>query len=488
MTGLYPPRSIAYAFLFVFASYTHGMMYLSYAIVWGLAEAVFARSLYSLHHYLLFCTLAADQYTTLSVLMGIIYGLFTIIDLGLFDSIGPWFSRYTASRRHFRSFFLSQLFLSLIPLVIAYCIMLSRWSTISSVYIIIGIAEHTKRHLRLFLNVAGYARLVAITEALSYLSYVSLVWGYFFWHGTHVFDFLFYALVITSIAGVSVLFAALFHLYRSLPTDHSASLPWPSLMSQRASCTLSNLMTIHGLHTIALPILAKCYVTNAALLSCTNAIIAALSTIIYKIVTVAGTINFNSTSLKLRRTSPTSPIFPPHNPPDKAASSGQARSSSPQSSYGLSRRSSDDAKDGNSPISLQRMIIIVATVWAVIIGCTSFICFYLDCSITSYLLISLGLYATHSVQQTTKLALDAQFQSFRYSIIITLSNLFTHALFYAALASHLSLSFAGTLIALTIIVTCSVTYLQAARAHRFGMARSTLISTTISTKQPSLRP
>lgn len=447
------------------------MMYLSYAIVWGLAEAVFARSLYSLHHYLLFCTLTADHYTTLSVLMGIIYGLFTIIDFGLFDSIGPWFSRYTASKRHIRSFFLPQLFLSWIPLVIAYCIMLSRWSTISLVYIVIGIAEHTKRHLRLLLNVAGYARLVAITEGLSYFSYISLVWGYFFWHHAHTFDFLFYALVITSVSGVSVLFAALLHLYRSLPPDHAASFSWPLLMSQRASCTLSNLMTIHGLHTIALPILAKYYVPNAALVSCTNAIIAALSTIIYKIVTVAGTINFNSPSLTI------APIIAPR-----------------QSSYGVTSPSPNklpthaSVRPITAPISLHRMIVIVISVWALIIGCASLICCYLSCSITSYLLISLGIYATQSVQQITKLALDAHFQSFRYSIIITLSNLLTHALFYAALASHLPLSFAGTLIALTIMVTCSITYAHAARAHRFGTARSTTISTPITPHRPTLQP
>ena len=398
-------------------------MYVSYAIVCGLAEALFARSLYSISHFFLFRTIAAAQYTHLSVLMGIIYGLFTIIDFGLFDSIGPWFSRYTASQRHVRRFFLSQLFISWIPLIIAYLFMLSWWATISWVYIIIGIAEHTKRQLRLFLNLAGYARAVAFTEGLSYFSYVLLIWCWFFMQHAHSFAFLFYALALTSVCGVTILAVLLFHHYRSLPADSTAPVALSALLGQRASCTLANLMTAHGVHTIALPLLAR-QCTNGAALSCTNAIIAALSTIIYKIVTVAGTIEFNSYS--------------------------------------------------RSTLSLQRMLSIVAAVWVVIIGIAGLVSWHLSSSITSYLLISLGLYAAQSIQHTTKLSLDAQLQSFWYSIIITISSLSMHLLFYAALADMLATTLTALFIGIIMVATFIITYRHASRVHRFGSARRTI--------------
>lgn len=390
-------------------------MYLSYAILCGLVEAIIARSLYSAHHFFLFRTISGDQYTRLSILMGIIYGLFSIIDLGLFDSIGPWFSRYTASKRHFRSFFLPQLFFSWVPLSLAYAFMLHAGSSFSWVYIAIGIAEHTKRILRLLLNVSGYARMVAITEGLSYLSYVLLVWLYFFAHGAHTFSLLFHFLAVTSIAGVSVLALGLVHLYRYLPADSPVSFSWRLLGTQRASCTLSNLMTAHGLHTIVLPLLAHRYTTNAPLLSCTNAIIAALSTIIYKLITVAGTITFN-----------------------------------------LSRS-----------FSLQRMLQVVAVLWIGIIGVTTIICFSVHSSITSYILISISIYAAHSVQHITKLALDAQFQSLWHSIIITLSSLFTHCIFYASLASLIPVWLSGMLITTIMVSTFIITYLRASRIAHF---------------------
>lgn len=393
--------------------------------------------------------------------MGLIYGLFTMIDLGLFDTIGPWFSFYTRTKHNFARYLLPQLLLSAIPLLLSYSIMLIIYPLpYSPLLILIALTEQTKRHLRLLLNLAGSARYVALVEGISYILYVIIVWFWYYFTNTISLPLIFITVSLTSTMSVLLLAYRTHHFYIQLPQAPTIPAPWRTIISQRVACTLTNLATIHGLHTLLMPLIATHY-QQGALLTCLHTIIAALATIASKLITIAATLSFMQSPIRLRLSGPAEP----------AGSDAQA--------------DQGDTRDNNH-VSLPVLVRTVTFAWLLMLSSTMLISNYLYPTLTSYLLITICLYAIPSLQQIPKIALDTRFQSGHYSLIATISCLITHALFYAILGNYIATPLAITLILISIMSSFSITYWYAQRALTFTPAIRTSIPDQIPPDQPPL--
>jgi len=216
-----------------------------YSLKWNSLESILYYFILAAHQLLLRTITNTTTYGTIGTLFALIYLTITIMNFGLDLSIGPFFSTYKSCKKQFRHYLIKQLLIQALIYCAAATVIFLILATgylpikdmpplalpLSSIIAILIISEGIKKCLRIILQLAFLMHITTAVELFYIISYVALIWMYYFiWGGLSLYVVFIPMLILSFCATISLCWAT-YGLYRSIPK---------SSVDMRSQCEVSS--------------------------------------------------------------------------------------------------------------------------------------------------------------------------------------------------------------------------------------------------------
>ena len=268
----------------------------SSSLKWNTIEALIYKFLLVGHQVMLFRATAPATYGLIGTLFASVFLLVAIANLGLDNTIGPFFMRITASKKKFKDFSQAH-FLPNFLLIGLICLSAGLFlpSTVpSSIVVLLALltfSEAMKKTLRILLQNAFLAKKTTLIELATISSYVGLVWGGHLSGLPISLPLIFIPMLITSLASCLVLIFFTYQFYSQLPDQiiEESQIKKTSMIKTRGLTWLHDLSHLIFSGNFLIPLFAFRFgLAQAGLLKFIGNICYGITTIIQKIFGFSG--------------------------------------------------------------------------------------------------------------------------------------------------------------------------------------------------------
>jgi hypothetical protein len=277
----------------------------SKSLAWNTVESLLYNGIMMVHQWALFEHASLSMLGLIGTFFSCIYLTATAIDLGLEASLAPFFEIWSASKKSFRSFLVSQLlpnyaaglglmgvayaihkFLGLTFSIFAHLDTLTMFCIALTVF-----TESTRKTLKTILQIAFQNKAHTILEVGMIVVYICIVWGGYFAGYPLDLPLIFGALCIASAAATGGTILWILKWYRTLPADHQDNMHYSHgrIVKSRFFGYLYRISTTMFSSNFIVPLFAYLFgLECAGILKFVSNITHSVTSIIYKIFGASG--------------------------------------------------------------------------------------------------------------------------------------------------------------------------------------------------------
>ncbi|MGA9530770.1 MAG: hypothetical protein WBQ73_02665 [Candidatus Babeliales bacterium] len=268
------------------------------SIQWNTFEVFSTHVLFMIHNTFLFAMLTAKLFGYSGVIFSIMYTSVSLLSFGFISGLSSFLLQATASQYCMATILFPQMLFSLFiyslisPCIVYIILTYSPHISHQTTLLIISIIplELIRKLCKTVLQLSFYNRSTAISETFLSMTYMGMVWGYWYIHNSLSLELLLTALFVGSLGATSYNLYHMYQLYQSRPTSptsssqqHTAETNY-SILKKRCSTALVDLSHQLFSANIFIPLGALYWDhTTIAYLKYSNNLIYSLSSIIRKI-------------------------------------------------------------------------------------------------------------------------------------------------------------------------------------------------------------